>query len=55
VGDRGISAQLITGLVPVAVGIVIYAGASLVLRIPEAAVFRTALEKISGRSAKHGS
>jgi putative peptidoglycan lipid II flippase len=55
VGERGISAQLITGLAPVALGVLVYAGASVVMRIPEAAVFREAFQKVTGRGAKHGS
>jgi hypothetical protein len=46
---------LITGLAPVALGVLVYAGASVVLRIPEAAVFREAFQKVTGRGAKHGS
>jgi putative peptidoglycan lipid II flippase len=36
VGTRGLRAQLVTGLVPVMVGVVVYGLAALALRIPEA-------------------
>jgi hypothetical protein len=35
-GTRGIVAQLVTGLVPVALGALVYGAAALAFRVPEA-------------------
>jgi putative peptidoglycan lipid II flippase len=47
-GTRGLAAKLVVGLVPVVLGVAVYLGASLVLRIPEA---RELLVSLRRRSA----
>ncbi|MFI5182964.1 MAG: murein biosynthesis integral membrane protein MurJ [Vicinamibacteria bacterium] len=50
-GHRGLLAQLVTGLVPVVVGIAGYGAAAVALRIPEAAALGAALARIRRSSA----
>jgi hypothetical protein len=44
VGTHGLSAQALTGLLPVVAGAVVYLGAARVLRIPEAGTLVTLLQ-----------
>lgn len=44
-GSRGLTAQIVTGLVPVAVGIALYAGLTRLLRVGEADVLWTAIRR----------
>jgi len=44
VGTQGLAAQALTGLVPVAAGMVVYLGAARLLRIPEAKTLTTLLQ-----------
>jgi peptidoglycan biosynthesis protein MviN/MurJ (putative lipid II flippase) len=48
VGTRGLVAQAITGLAPVALGAVLYLGAALLLRIPEARTLWAILRRRKG-------
>jgi hypothetical protein len=43
VGTRGLGAQAVTGLLPVAAGVIVYLGAARLLRIPEAGTLVTLL------------
>ena len=51
-GTRGIAAQLITGLVPVLLGIAVYGAAALAFRVPEASTLRAALAGLGRRPAR---
>lgn len=53
VGTRGLVAQLVTGLGPVAVGGLVYAGVALLLRVPEARLLMGAVRR--RRATPHGS
>ena len=46
-GTQGLAAQLVTGLVPVLVGVAVYAAAALALRVPEAQRLTGALRRRS--------
>jgi putative peptidoglycan lipid II flippase len=48
VGTRGLFAQLITGLVPVTLGTLVYGAAALALRVPEATALGAALRRRVG-------
>jgi peptidoglycan biosynthesis protein MviN/MurJ (putative lipid II flippase) len=52
-GTRGIVANLVVGLLPVTVGVALYVGVCVALRIPEARELLVALRRRGGRAASH--